>query len=193
MPRRNRSDERRNDLLAPLAAAFAERGYRRATTAELAERCNVQETVLYRLWPDKRAMFIAAIEFVGTNSERIWQEVLASGRSSGTTAERVLAHEAKHLGEFGLYRILFAGWSETDDPAIADALRAVYGRFLRFVQDRVGEHRATRKGAHLPDPELTAWALVGLATAVNMGRELQLLPDRARERLLQAVGQLLLG
>ena len=62
MPRPNRTAERRRELIPVIARAFTELGYRRSTTAELARRCEVQENILYRLWPDKRAMFIAAIE-----------------------------------------------------------------------------------------------------------------------------------
>ncbi len=56
MPRPNRSEERRAEFLPTLASAFAEHGYRKTTTATLAEACGVQEPALYRLWPDKRAM-----------------------------------------------------------------------------------------------------------------------------------------
>ena len=39
MARPNRSDERREELVPAVAATFAEYGYRRTTTAMLAERC----------------------------------------------------------------------------------------------------------------------------------------------------------
>ncbi|MCA8949978.1 MAG: TetR family transcriptional regulator, partial [Planctomycetes bacterium] len=110
MARPNRSAERRRELIRTVADTFAELGYRRTTTAVLAERCGLSETALYRLWPDKRAMFVAAIEFVGTFSAQVWRELAerGSGAGSGSGAERVLAHEARHLGDLGLYRILFA-------------------------------------------------------------------------------------
>ena len=118
MPRPDRSAERRRELQPVLARAFAELGYRRATTAALAERCGVQEKALYRLWSDKRAMFLAALDQVFAESEAVWER-LASERGRGqSTAERLLAHEAEHHGEHRLYRIVFAGLSETDDPGI---------------------------------------------------------------------------
>src|SRR5688500_10470202 len=99
MARPNRSAERRLEAIRAIAAAFAKRGYRRATTAELAGCCGLTEVALYRLWPDKRAMFVAAIEFVGEHTERIWHEVAATG-DGATAATRILAHERAHLGEF---------------------------------------------------------------------------------------------
>jgi len=194
MGRPNLSASRRRELIGAIAATFAELGYRRTTTAQLAERCGVQETALYRLWPDKRAMFVAAIEYVGSHSEEIWQDVLARGDGARSGAERVLAHESTHLGEFGLYRILFAGLSETDDATIAAAMRRVYLRFLGFITAQVEAHRGQRGEAQgLPSAALTAWALVGLGTATNLGRELGLLKGPARQQLFDEVGRRLLG
>jgi AcrR family transcriptional regulator len=193
MARPNQSERRRGELIAILAAAFAEFGYRRTTTALLAKRCGVQETILYRLWPDKRAMFAAAIEFVADHSKEVWALALANRPTAKTAAEAVLDYESDHLGEFGLYRILFAGLSETDDPMIANALRAAYRSLHRFIRDRTEEHRGERSDRKGPPPELIAWALVGLGTAASLGRELDLLPARARADLLASIGRMLLG
>lgn len=192
MARPNRSAERRQDALHTIAAAFAELGYRRTTTAVLAERCGLTEVALYRLWPDKQAMFVAAIGFVGDNTERIWNELARTG-GTGSAAERVLQHESRHLGEFGFHRILFAGFSETDDPAIRKALRDVYERLLGRIAAFVGAHRRGSAASKLPAAALTAWALVGLGTATNLGRELGMLGDRARNQLFATIGAHLLG
>jgi AcrR family transcriptional regulator len=193
MARPNQSVQRREELIPAVAAAFAEFGYRRTTTAMLAERCGAQERVLFRLWPDKRAMFTAAIDHVVEHSQRIWERAQQANPTAQTTAEAVLDYEAVHLGEFGLYRILFAGLSETDDPAIAAALRKAYRRFHAFLLDRIREHRGVRALRGLPPAELAAWAMLGLGTAANLGRELELLTAKERGDLLRTVGRQLLG
>jgi AcrR family transcriptional regulator len=191
MPRPDRTDERREELLPTVAEAFAGLGYRRATTATLAARCGVRENVLYRLWPDKKAMFLASMRYVYDRAERIWEERTAEG-PEGTAARRLLEYESQHLGEFGLYRILFAGLSETDDPEIRAHLRSTYRRFQRWIRRRIEEHdrnRGTRPG---PDAELIAWAMVGLGTVATVGREIDLFPARQRTRLVAEAGRLLL-
>lgn len=193
MGRPNQSERRRAELIPAVAATFAEFGYRRTTTAELASRCGVQETILYRLWPDKRRMFIAAIGYVVEHSERIWAEELDRRNSARTTAEAVLDYEADHLGEFGLYRILFAGLSETDDAEIKKALRTAYRTFHAFVRDRIAEHRRARGLRGMAAPELAAWAMLGLGTTVNLGRELDLLTAKERADLMRSIGGSLLG
>lgn len=215
MPRPAATHQKRAALLPVVARAFVELGYRRATTAQLAQRCGVQENILYRLWPDKRAMFVAAIDYVFEFSSQTWRRVLAESNGEAP-AERLLAFEAEHHGEFGLYRILFAGLSEVDDPEIGAALRRTYARFGRFLAEQVEAHRRgaahdrtrraqrreadavpaqqrPRRGASpAPDAARIAWAFIGLGTAANLGRELKLLTDAGRRRLLREVGGRLL-
>jgi AcrR family transcriptional regulator len=193
MPRSNRSDRRRAELLPIVAGTFAELGYRRATTAELAHRCGVQETILYRLWPDKKAMFLAAISHVFDGSMTIWTDITSSS-TDASPAEQVLSYETEHHGELGLYRILFAGLSEFDDPEIREALRTTYRRFQRWIEERVVEHRR-REPSTEPHPVTAtdaAWAAVALGTIINIGRDLDLLSSSDRARLLERVGRLLL-
>ncbi len=192
MPRPDHSAERREELRPILAEVFAEMGYRRATTAELARRCGLRENVLYRLWPDKRAMFIAAIEHVYELSVETWKGLLQEIRPADTsTAERLLAYEAQHQGEFGFYRIVFAGLNETDDPEIRRALRDMYSSFQRFIETQVRAHRGEQDRG--PDASLAAWAIIGLGTVANIGRELELLGRNRRRDLVRGVGQILLG
>lgn len=188
MGRPNRSAERQAELLPVVAQAFSELGYRRASTAELAARCEVRENQLYRLWPDKKAMFVATIRHVFENSLRTWEELLADVEDPADAAGALLRYEAEHLGEHGLYRILFAGLGETDDPEIKEALAQTYDAFRAFIRKQVCAHRGEPTRGPGSEADLAAWAILGLGTAANMGRELELLSDRARGRLLSELG-----
>lgn len=188
MARPNRTNQRRQELIPVIARVFAELGYRRATTAELAGRCNVQENILYRLWPDKRSMFIAALEHVYDSSVAIWEGLLTSNGDGRSAAERLLEYESQHHGEFGMYRIVFAGLSEADDPAIRDALRRMYQRYQTFIVRRLVEHRDGGR----TDADLSAWAMIGLGTITAIGRELDLIDPDQRRRLWDLPGRQLL-
>lgn len=192
MPRPSQTAEKRRELLPVVARTFADLGYRRTTTAELAARCGVQENILYRLWPDKKAMFIGAVEYVYDLSEATWKGLLGRG-GKGAAAQKLLSYESEHLGEFGHSRIIFAGLGETDDPEIRAALSAMYRRFQGFAKDQVSAHRSSRPAKPAVDPALAAWALVGLGTVASIARELKLLTDKDRKRLMTDVGNLLLG
>jgi AcrR family transcriptional regulator len=192
MPRPSQRPLKRQQLLPEIARTFTELGYRRTTTAELARRCRIRENILYRLWPDKKAMFIAAIDYVYALSTTIWKDLLQSESSRPSAAERLLDYEASHHGEFGFYRIVFAGLSETDDPEIQKALQRMYQRFQRFIRRQIELHRRISGKSRQPSPELAAWAFIGLGTVANLSRELDLLSSEQRLAFIKDVGSLLL-
>src|SRR5262249_48783232 len=59
-PRRS-SAEVRARILSAAVALFAERGYRDATTREIAHRGEGAEPVIFRIYPTKQALFDAAV------------------------------------------------------------------------------------------------------------------------------------
>ncbi len=183
MARPSQAKEQRARILPILVQAFVELGYRRSTTAELARRCGVRENILYRLFADKKAMFLAAIDHVFEVSQQAWDKVrVAAG--PGSVAQRLLEYEGRHQGEFGNFRIIFTGLSEADDPEIRKALRQMYQRFQAMVQAEIEAHRGAAGG----DAALTAWALIGLATTANIGRQLRCMSKTERGDLFGQIG-----
>jgi hypothetical protein len=67
----------------------------------------------------------------------------------------------------------------------------MYARYQRFICDQLRAHRGPRDVGI--DPELAAWALVGIATAAHGTRELRLLTPERRKELLQEAGRMLLS
>lgn len=182
MPRPRTSDAKREQFLPEVAATFAELGYRRTTTAALAARLGVRENVLYRLWDDKKTMFLATIQLIYESTIEDWQQVLDDASPDDAPAT-LLQYAADHYGETGLYRIVFAGISETDDPDIRAALQQMFGRFHAFIERQLGDGRDTR---------LDAWGFVALGIFSDLCRELGLMESDARRALLLRIGTKLL-
>jgi len=189
----DRSDDRRAELLPLIADVFKESGFRRATTKELAERCGLRENQLYRLWPDKKAMFLAAIEFVYAATAASWQRVMLDESLGRTAAERIFNHEVKHRGDHALYRITFAGLNEADDPEVRKALAGMYQRFVGTIAGVVEEHRQALGVDSGIDPNQAAWGLIGIGTISDITRALSLLSLGERSAMLSAIGAPLLG
>lgn len=197
MARPNKSHEKRAELLPIVASAFSELGYRKATTKALAARCGVQENILYRLWADKKAMFVASIDYLFDATMARWQSMIdaaAADPGGPTASERILAYDAAHRGESGFYRITFAALSETDDKDVRDALRRMYRNFTTTIEAQITDHRRPEADppAGLPSAGVAAWALLGMATAADIGRETGLLGAAKRKRLVAEAGRWLL-
>ena len=141
MPRPSQIDEQRKRLLPIVCEVFSELGYHRTTTAELAQRCGVRENILYRLWQDKKAMFLAAIDDIFQSRAERWGEILAERPTPEEAAEALVAYEAKHQGEFGFYRVVFTALVEADDPEIREAITGMYRRFHERIRRLIDASR----------------------------------------------------
>jgi AcrR family transcriptional regulator len=191
--RPSQTQEQAKKLLPIVCQVFSELGYRRTTTAELAQRCAVRENILYRLWPDKKAMFLAALDDIFRTRAEVWHKLLADAPAPAQAVERLVKYEAQHQGEFGFYRIVFTAITETDDNGIRAALRNMYKSFHRLVCGQVQAGRGSRKRESGLPVESAAWGLLGLATISNIMRELKLVPARQRKQMFAAVAQLLVS
>lgn len=192
MARPNQSVERRAELIPVLAQAFADLGYRRATTASLAERCGLRENQLYRLWPSKKAMFVASIDYLFEHTASKWRELLTTD-DGRPPAERILTLEGEHRGETGLHRITFAGLNEANDPEVRDALCRMFQKFHTFIMEQVQAQRDGASGSGQPDEAMTAWGVIGLGMMANITQELQLLNRDNQSRMVNEVGMQMLN
>lgn len=193
MARPNKSEERRRKLLPLLAEAFSELGYHRSTTAELAAKCDVQEVVLYRLWPNKNSMFVAAIEFLFDRRMEKWQATLAEPSKDSTRAARLIELTSQNLGEQPLYRIVFAALSETDDAEIKNVLRRLYQKYHERVAMEVTRHRKQAKVQNTANDDDTAWALIGLVAFMNIVLDLNLMKVTNQRRFFTTIASWLLN
>jgi AcrR family transcriptional regulator len=191
MSRPSTAEKRKKELLPLIAAAFSELGYRRATTAEIAARCSVQETILYRIWDDKKAMFLASIDYLFQYRLEHVREVLDQVPPGEDALSALTENVASSLGEMGLYRIIFAALGELHDTEIRQALGELYRHNHRLVVKLLANRQDGRTHDRLKDQE-TAWAVLGMATIMNITTELELLGPRQRKAAFTQVAGALL-
>ncbi|MHB0960340.1 MAG: TetR/AcrR family transcriptional regulator [Pirellulaceae bacterium] len=181
MARPSQIDEQRKRLLPIVCQVFSDLGFHRTTTAELARRCEVRENILYRLWQDKKAMFLAAIDDIFQSRVERWEQILAERPTLEQATKALVAYEAKHQGEFGFYRIVFTALVEADDPDIRAAITSMYRRFHERIRKLIDTSRKGARKRPRLNAEEAAWAVIGLATVSNIIRELELARPRQRE------------
>ncbi|MGA2259470.1 MAG: TetR/AcrR family transcriptional regulator [Thermoguttaceae bacterium] len=183
MPRPSQIDQQRKRLLPIVCQVFNQLGYQRTTTAELAQRCKVRENILYRLWRDKKAMFLAATDDIFQRRAERWEQILAERPAPEQATEAMVAYEAKHQGDFGFYRVVFTALVEADDPEICKAIAGMYRHFHERICKLIETNRdGDTSPAALP-ADATAWAMIGVATVSNIIRKLELLRPRQREEM----------
>ncbi|KPI06641.1 transcriptional regulator, TetR family [Actinobacteria bacterium OK074] len=82
--------ERRENVIRAAVAEFAVAGYRGTTTAAIAERVGVTQSYLFRLFPDKKAIFIAALARSAEDT-RLAFERAADGAEGGERTRQAMA------------------------------------------------------------------------------------------------------
>lgn len=190
---RMKAEERRKQLLASAAKCFAKHGYRGTTTAMIAAEAGVHEPTIYRHFKNKQDLFIALIDRVGDQVFENWQ---AATRQAGTPVEKLqgLMHDNPATADpwtAGVYRILFHASTEAADPAIQEAIREHYERYVRSLAAVVSEAQAVGQIRSDVPPEWLAWQIIHAAVGFAMVRPLNI-PSHANLRFVQETVRLLI-
>lgn len=189
--------ERRRQLLDAAAALFAERGYARATTSELAKAAGVTEPIIYRHFASKKELFIALIDRTGAETLRLWSQQLASATDPADRIRRLVgANPMVASRGQGVYRVIVQGMTEITDEEIHAALMQHLIALHEFMRREIAIAQETGFIGARFSPEITAWMLLHLGLGYGMLAPLHI-PGHARDesgiRVREVVEQLLLG
>ncbi|MFC6884017.1 MULTISPECIES: TetR/AcrR family transcriptional regulator [Actinomadura] len=134
------AEERRDTVLRTAVRAFAARGYYGTTTTEVAKAAGISQAYLYRLFPDKQALFVAVVD----HCSALIRQCHADGAASAGSAdpEAVLAAMARSYGALiddrDLLVVLLHAACAASEPAIGDAIRTCYAKQVEYVRAASG-------------------------------------------------------
>lgn len=171
---RMRADERRRQLLEAAAEVFASRGYRGATTAELARAAGITEPILYRHFDNKLDLFITLVDVVGDEVIAGWNKSL-NGTDDPHERLRVLlaSNPATHERGRRVYRVIFQAMTEVEaEPSIAAGLRRHLTKLHGFVREELATLQSAGVVRQDEPPEAIAWLLVDAAIGHGITRPL---------------------
>jgi AcrR family transcriptional regulator len=169
--------KRREQLLDVAAELFAEHGYARATTAELAKAAGVTEPIIYRHFQSKKDLFIALIERTGAQTLEQWAQDLKNAADPADRLRRIIGDNPMVSARGrAAYRVLLQSITEVDDAqiraAVVNHIKSVHA-FLKVEVERAQEgHRVTGRFSS----EILAWMLIhvgmgyGVVTALGVER-----------------------
>lgn len=150
-------------LLEAAEVVFAEHGWEQASIVKITERASVAQGTFYRYWESKQAIFDDLVEDLNRRVRRAMTEGAARG-ANRAEAERYgfegfFRFTAEHPA---LYRVI-----RQAEFASPDALRRHYERIAEGYVEALDA--AMGRGEVAPaDPELIAYALMGIGELVGM-------------------------
>src|SRR3984885_4924725 len=132
------AEQRRELVLGEAMTAFAARGYAGTSTEEVARRAGISQPYLFRLFPTKKALFLALIDrcfgrveetFVGAAGDMAGGDEALSAMADSYT--RLLDDRTLLLLQMQIY-------AACSDPEIRDATRAAYKKLWEMVERITG-------------------------------------------------------
>ena len=131
------AEQRRELVLGEAMAAFAGRGYAGTSTEEVARRAGISQPYLFRLFPTKKALFLALVERC---FRRVRDEFAAA--AGGLTGEEALmamaeAYEAL-LDDRILLLLQMQAYAACEDPEIRVATRTGFRKLWEQVERITG-------------------------------------------------------
>ncbi|MFI9503627.1 TetR/AcrR family transcriptional regulator [Nocardia sp. NPDC052566] len=134
------SDVRRDAVVDAAITEFARTGYHGTPINTVAARAEISPAYVFKLFPGKIALFVAALERCSELVER----ALSTGaaRAAGASPEQIL-HEmggayAELIGDKRLLMLQVHARSASDIPEIAEAVRSGMARVTTLAKERSG-------------------------------------------------------
>lgn len=195
--KRLRAEDRRAQLLDVAASLFADRGYARATTAEIAKAAGVTEPVIYRHFESKRDLFVALVEQTAEQTLAIWRESLDAAADPAERLQILLgANPMVALGddEAVRYRIILQAITETGDDEIHNAVVSHFKSMHRFMESEVEAAQKARQVSGRVPADMIAWILIDIALGFGVLEAMGITGHHKSKdtSVVQVIGQILL-
>lgn len=154
--------------MAAAVDCFAQKGFYGTTTHEIAQWVGISQPYLYRLYPNKEALFAAAVDHVSV----VMTETLVAhspapapagaGRAPEAALDAARGAYAALVADRNILRFLMHANCAVGEPLVAQAVRRCYAKQVDTVRQLLGDDDAVRRwfGAGMLDNVV---AVLGLA------------------------------
>ncbi|MFD8990373.1 TetR/AcrR family transcriptional regulator [Streptomyces goshikiensis] len=161
-----KSDERRRAIVAAAVDGFAQKGFYGTTTHEIADWVGVSQPYLYRLYPNKEALFAAVVDHVSVvmTDALVAHSPVSDGAVPAPEAALDAARGAYAalVADRNILRFLMHANCAVGEPLVEQAVRRCYAKQVDTVRQLLGDDDAVRRwfGAGMLDNVV---AVLGLA------------------------------
>ena len=175
---------RRETILDAAITVFARSSYREAATAAIAGELGVSEPTIFRHFPTKRALYLAAIDRNAEITMAHWQEIAARSTSPlggllemGQWYFAELQRDSRHL------RLRFRSYSEATDPEIGPRVREHFRAAFDFIVQLYEKARDAGEIAPGVDVRAQAWLFMAIGALLDITQIVDLRSDLPLEAM----------
>ena len=133
--------ERRETLIEAAVAAFAEHGFHGTPTTEIAKAAGISQAYLFRLFPTKADLYVAAVDRCYARLGETMRAAAAESGATGESALEAMGHAyAALLADRTTLRATLQAFAAAagEDEAIRDAVRRGFGDLYALAKQLGG-------------------------------------------------------
>jgi AcrR family transcriptional regulator len=130
---RMKAGERREAVLAAAVTEFAARGLAGTSTEDVARRAGISQPYLFRLFPTKKALFLALVDRC-FRQVAVAFEAAAADRVGEDALEAMANAYHQLLQDRTLLLLQLQAYAACDDPEIRDATRTGFKQLWALVE-----------------------------------------------------------
>lgn len=132
------ADERRDQVVRAAVAEFAVRGLEGTSTSDIAKRVGVSQPYLFRLFPTKRDLFIAAVDRGAAQVRDVFTQAADGKYGVEAMAAMGEAYQDLLLSDHELLGIQLQQFAACHDPEVQTAVRASMQGIWQHVENLTG-------------------------------------------------------
>lgn len=135
------AEERREEVLKAAIPVFAEHGYHAASTMDIAKRAGISQAYVFRLFPTKAELFVAAYDVAHERMLSTFRESAAEARRTGADPLDEMGYAYGDLLERDRDVLLIAMHGQlaaAREPLIRKAVRRCFSTLFELVQRESG-------------------------------------------------------
>ncbi|NGM82065.1 TetR/AcrR family transcriptional regulator [Paenibacillus sp. 7124] len=126
------SVNRKSDIISAAIEVFAETGYYRATTAQVAERASISQPYIFRFFQTKELLLLTALEVSWARIIESFRQVVESASPQQLETDLITAYE-KILEEHRNEVLLQMQAQTIQEPSIREAMRVGFREVRQIV------------------------------------------------------------
>lgn len=137
-----KSDERRRAVVVAAIERFAHKGFYGTATHEIARQVGISQPYLYRLFPNKQALFASAVDQVSVlMTETLLAHAPATDGQGPDPAASVAGARAAYAAlveDRTVLRFLMHANCAAEEPVVGEAVRRCYAKQVETVHQMLG-------------------------------------------------------
>ncbi|GAA1963019.1 TetR/AcrR family transcriptional regulator [Catenulispora subtropica] len=132
------AEERRDQVVKAAVAEFAVRGLEGTSTGDIAKRVGVSQPYLFRLFPTKRDLFIAAVDHSAAQVRDVFTKAADGKYGAEAMAAMGEAYQDLLLADDELLGMQLQQFAACHDPEVQAAVRGVMQGIWHHVENLTG-------------------------------------------------------